>query len=78
MTTAKKMIVEGRLYVASQQLKIERQRALIKELETQGADSEMVRVHKDTLREMMNNLDVVLRRLRMIIDQTGGDVSAFH
>jgi hypothetical protein len=75
---SQKMIVEGRLYVAAQQIKIERQRALIKELEIQDGDSQVIRLHKETLRGMMKNLDVVLKQLRLVIDQEGGGTGAFH
>jgi hypothetical protein len=78
MTIPQKMIVEGRLYVAAQQLKITRQQALIKELETRDGDSQVIRHHKETLREMMKSLDVVLKQLRLVIDQGGGGISAFH
>jgi hypothetical protein len=78
MTTAQKMIVEGRLYVAAQQLKITRQRDLIRQLELHDGDTETLRRHKDVLRGMMKNMDVVLKQLRLVIDQEGGGISAFH
>jgi hypothetical protein len=78
MTTPQKMVVEGRLYIAAQQLKIERQRTLINDLETHDGDSQIIRGHKNTLRDMMKNLDVVLKQLRLVIDQEGGGISAFH
>ena len=39
---------------------------------------QVIRHHKETLREMMKNLDVVLKQLRLVIDQEGGGISAFH
>jgi hypothetical protein len=72
------MIVEGRLYIAAQQIKIARQQALIRELEIKDGDSHVIRRHKETLRKMMKSLDVVLRQLKLVIDQEGGGISAFH
>jgi hypothetical protein len=67
--TQEKIIAEGRRYIAAQQAKIQTQREFISELESYGADSQIVRLEKETLGEMMRSLDLVLNRLRPVIER---------
>jgi hypothetical protein len=71
MTTEKEIIAEGKRYVATQQSKIATQRQLIQDLEMFGTDAGIVRLEKETLFEMIKSLDLVLSRLRPVIERVG-------
>jgi hypothetical protein len=62
------IIAEGRRYVAVQQAKIQRQREFIIQLESRGGDAQTVQMQKETLGEMVKSLDLLLNRLRPVID----------
>jgi hypothetical protein len=64
-------VVEGKRYVALQQAKIEAQRLFIQDLESAGRDAGIVKIENETLSEMIKSLDLVLHRLRPIIDRIG-------
>jgi hypothetical protein len=64
-------VAEGKRYVALQQAKIEAQRLFIQDLESAGRDASLVKIEKETLGEMIKSLDLVLNRLRPIIDRIG-------
>jgi hypothetical protein len=65
------IIAEGKRYVALQQAKIEAQRIFIRDLESAGKDAGIVRLEKETLGEMIKSLDLVLSRLRPVIERLG-------
>jgi hypothetical protein len=65
------VIAEGKRYVATQQAKIATQRQLIQDLEMLGMDAGVVRLEKETLGEMIKSLDLVLSRLRPVIEKVG-------
>jgi hypothetical protein len=69
MVTEHDFIAEGRRYAKMQQGKIEAQRAFIRGLEDLEQDAGIVRQQKEVLGEMIKSLDLVLRRLRPVIEK---------
>jgi hypothetical protein len=71
MTTEQRLVLEGQRYVAAQRAKIDAQRKFIRDLEMSDQDAEKIWREKRTLGDMVERLDLVLRRLRPVIDQVG-------
>jgi hypothetical protein len=54
MKTEQEIIAEGQRYVRAQQAKIATQSRFIGDLASQGGDTEILRLEKETLGEMIN------------------------
>jgi hypothetical protein len=71
MTTEQKIMGEAQRYLRAQQVKIATQREFIHDLERSGQVTRVVRLEKETLGEMIKSLDLVLCRLRPVIERVG-------
>jgi hypothetical protein len=67
--TTDQIIAEGRRYAREQQARIDAQRQFISDLENSGKDTGIVQMEKQNLAEMMKSLDLVLSRLRPVIER---------
>jgi hypothetical protein len=67
--TTDQIIAEGRRYTREQQARIDAQRQFISDLENSGKDTGIIQMEKQNLAEMMKSLDLVLSRLRPVIER---------
>jgi hypothetical protein len=67
----KKAIDIAQRYIATQRKKIHAQSKLVRHLEANGEDESIVRMERQTLREMGKSLDLVCTRLRLLMNQAG-------
>ena len=70
MTTEQRLVLEGTtVRRGTKSEKIDAQRKFIRDLEMSDQDAEKIWREKRTLGDMVERLDLVLRRLRPVIDQ---------